>query len=228
MLKKVVKALIYFLLFIVLITISYLTSEFVLSRMSNKILKEQEAEIEVFIKSNGVHTDIVLPIFTDTIDWTKFFPFENTLSKSKDFNYIAIGWGDKGFYIDTPEWKDLKVSTAIIAASGIGNTLIHTTFYKEIFEDYLTFSYKISRPQYARIVSIIKQNLKYSDGKTILVKTDAQYGQNDAFYEAFGSYSIFHTCNTWTNNLLKEAQMPSSKWLAFDKGILFQFRKVKK
>lgn len=228
MLKKVLKTLIYFLLLIFLISITYLTSEFVLSRMSNKILKVQEPEIEVFIKSNGVHTDIVLPIFTDIIDWTKFFPFEDTLAKSRNFNYIAVGWGDRGFYIDTPEWKDLKVKTALIAASGIGQTLIHTTFYEEILEDDLTFSYKISRPQYARIVSIIKQNLKYNDGKTILVKTDAQYGQNDAFYEAFGSYSIFHTCNTWTNNLLKEAQMPSSKWLAFDKGILFQFRKVKK
>ncbi|XQC04883.1 DUF2459 domain-containing protein [Arcobacter cryaerophilus gv. pseudocryaerophilus] len=49
--------------------------------------------------------------------------------------------------------------------------------------------------------------------------------QNDAFYEAIGSYSIFHTCNTWTNNLLKKASLPASFWLAFDDGILYQYNK---
>ena len=61
--------------------------------------------------------------------------------------------------------------------------------------------------------------------KPINIKTTSQYGQNDAFYEAIGSYSIFHTCNTWTNNLLKKASLPASFWLAFDDGILYQYNK---
>ena len=39
--------------------------------------------------------------------------------------------------------------------------------------------------------------------KSYKYKTNAQYNENDAFYEAIGSYSIFHTCNTWTNNTLR-------------------------
>ena len=66
-----------------------------------------------------------------------------------------------------------------------------------------------------------------SQEKPINIKTTSQYGENDAFYEAIGSYSIFHTCNTWTNNTLREAKLPSSKWLVFDKGILYQYKKFR-
>ncbi|MFW3327891.1 DUF2459 domain-containing protein, partial [Aliarcobacter butzleri] len=67
-------------------------------------------------------------------------------------------------------------------------------------------------------------SLQWLNEKPIYINTTAQYGQNDAFYEAIGSYSIFHTCNTWTNNVLKNANLLSSKWVAFDDGILYQYK----
>lgn len=228
MIKKVLKYTISIKILIILFVILYFSFEFVLSRIPQKAIEVNEPVYQIFIKSNGVHTDIVLPIYSDTISWTNMFPFENTLAKEKDFNYISVGWGDKGFYLDTPEWKDLKVSTALIAGTGIGSTALHITYYKDVIEDELTYSYTISKEQYALIVSSIKKALQYKNGKPIYIETSSQYGQNDAFYEANGSYSIFHTCNTWTNNLLKEAGLPSAKWLAFDKGILNQYKKLRR
>lgn len=58
--------------------------------------------IDAYILTNGVHTDLVVPVKTPEIDWSQQIPFENTLSKRTDFKYLAIGWGDKGFYLDTP------------------------------------------------------------------------------------------------------------------------------
>lgn len=228
MIKKVLKYTISIKILIILFVILYFSFEFVLSKIPQKISVVNEPMYQIFLKSNGVHTDIVLPIHSDTIVWTNMFPFENTLGKEKDFNYISVGWGDKGFYLDTPEWKDLKVSTALIAGTGIGSTALHITYYKDVVEDELTYSYTISKEQYALIVSSIKKALQYKNGKPIYIETSSQYGQNDAFYEANGSYSIFHTCNTWTNNLLKEAGLPSAKWLAFDKGILNQYEKLRR
>lgn len=227
MIKKVLKYTISIKILIILFVILYFAFEFVLSKIPQKISVVNEPMYQIFLKSNGVHTDIVLPIHSDTIVWTNMFPFENTLGKEKDFNYISVGWGDKGFYLDTPEWKDLKVSTALIAGTGIGSTALHITYYKDVAEDELTYSYIISKEQYALIVSNIKKALQYKNGKPVFIQTFSQYGKSDAFYEANGSYSIFHTCNTWTNNLLKEAGLPSVKWLAFDKGILNQYKKIR-
>jgi len=181
--------------------------------------------IEAFILTNGVHTDLVVPIKNEVMDWGKELPFDNTISKRYDFSYISIGWGDKGFYLDTPTWAELKVSTALIAGLGIGTTALHIIYYKDIQEDDLTIKVAISKEQYASIVSTVKKNLQYENGKSINIKTNAQYNENDAFYEAIGSYSIFHTCNTWTNNTLREAMLPSLKWLAFDRGILDLYKK---
>ncbi len=163
----------------------------------------------------------------DIIVFNYLFNFEDTLSKRDDFSYISIGWGDKGFYLDTPTWAELKLSTALIAGFGLGNAALHITYYDDIAEDDLTYKIKISKKQYNSIIDTIKNSLQYKDEKPINIKTTSQYGENDAFYEAIGSYSVFHTCNTWTNNTLKEANLPSSKWLVFDKGILYQYKNLK-
>ena len=228
MLKSFIKFIVNTFIFAVLFVGIYLCLEFFLSRWSNKPVKDTNEKYEIFVKSNGVHTDIVLLIKSDIINWTDFFPFENTLSKSNDFFYVGIGWGDKGFYLDTPTWSELKVSTALIAGTGIGSSALHVTFYKYINLDELTYSMKIGENQYKSIINSIKSSIKWENEKPIYIKTNAQSGQNDAFYEAIGSYSIFHTCNTWTNNVLKNANLLSSKWVAFDDGILYQYEKFSK
>ena len=50
------------------------------------------------------------------------------------------------------------------------------------------------------------------------------YGKNDAFYEATGRYSLFHTCNTWTNNALKIAGQKACVWTPFDTGIFYHYQ----
>ncbi|MFV7790004.1 TIGR02117 family protein [Aliarcobacter lanthieri] len=223
MLKNTIKSLFYILLTLFLFVFFYILAEYFLSRISQNY-ELTSNDYTIYIKSNGVHTDIVLPLENNIIKWNQFFPFEDTKSKNKDFKYISIGWGDKGFYLDTPTWSELKVSTAFIAGAGLGNAALHITYYKNIIKDDLTYSINISKEQYSSIVQSIIGSLKYKNDKPINIKTTSQYGENDSFYEAIGSYSIFHTCNTWTNKVLKKANLPSSKWVAFDDGILYQYK----
>lgn len=226
MLIKILKTIFFIFLFIFLFVFIYLLSESIFSKITTNYGTNEDLEYEIFIKSNGVHTDIVLPLKSDIINWFEFFSSSDTLSKRDDFLYISIGWGDKGFYLDTPTWAELKFSTAFIAGFGLGNAALHITYYDDIIEDDLTYKIQISKEQYSLIIDTIKNSLQYKDEKPINIKTTAQYGQNDAFYEAIGSYSIFHTCNTWTNSLLKKASLPASFWVAFDDGILYQYKKI--
>ncbi|MFA6760697.1 MAG: TIGR02117 family protein [Sulfuricurvum sp.] len=225
MLKRVAKRSLYTFVALVASLLFYIAFEFVASSIKMPYALDDDASYEIFIKSNGVHTDLVLPIRSDLINWSELFLFENTLSKRDDYSYIAIGWGDRGFYIDTPRWRDLKVSTALVAASGVGSTLLHTTFYDEILEDDLTYSVMITAHQYRIIIDEIKNAL--SGGLATLVATNAQYGDSDAFYEAKGSYSIFFTCNSWTNRVLKRANLPASWWVASQRGILANYKSLR-
>ena len=224
-LKSFIKITIYILISIFSFIIIYLSSEYFLSRWSVAEVSSLDKKYQIFIKSNGVHTDIVLPIKSDIINWSELFPFENTLSKSTDFSYVGIGWGDKGFYLDTPTWAELKFSTAFKAAFWLGESAVHATFYREMKEGEDCKKINLTTEQYQELIKYVDNTFdKDAFGNYIFVKTNAVYGKNDAFYEAKGSYNFLFTCNTWTNDGLKVAGQKAAFWTATEKGIFQHYK----
>ncbi|MEM6319778.1 MAG: TIGR02117 family protein [Bacteroidota bacterium] len=182
-------------------------------------------EMDIYILTNGVHTDLVLPTVTPTIDWSSLVKYENTKQKATNFPHLSIGWGDKGFYLDTPTWAELKFSTAFKAATGLSAAAIHTTYYRRMQENEDCVKIGISTEQYQRLVNfIMKDFVRQPNGDLIHIETDAVYGGADAFYDAKGSYSFLNTCNSWTNQALKAAGQKASWWTPFDKGIFYQYQ----
>jgi len=185
----------------------------------------RKKEIPVYIYTNGVHTDIVMPVKNDLHDWSSKIPFTNTKSKKTDYNYVGIGWGDKGFYLDTPTWADLKFSTAVKAAFWMSESAMHTSYYKTMTEASDCKKMMISREQYKDLVKFVDDKFdKDQNGNYILVPTNAVYGDNDAFYDAQGRYSFLDTCNTWANNALKAAGQKAALWTPTDYGIFIHYK----
>ncbi len=83
----------------------YMISAYCLSRITVPEEKGSKQEVTIYIKTNGVHTDLVVPVRTNQMDWSKELKFSNTLSADTTFSYLAMGWGDKGFYLETPTWQ---------------------------------------------------------------------------------------------------------------------------
>lgn len=205
--------------------ILYLIAVFSLSKITVNQEPNTKPEVEVYILTNGVHTDIVMPTKNDQIDWSQQVKFENTKVADSTYKYIAMGWGDKGFYLETPEWSDLKASVALKAASGLSNTAIHATYYKNLKEGDDCKKMMISKEQYDRLIQYISESFKKdASGNFLNIKTNAIYGKTDAFYEANGSYSLFHTCNTWANNGLKASGQKCCFWTATDSGIFSKYK----
>ncbi len=181
--------------------------------------------IEAYILTNGVHTDIVVPVKSEVFDWSKEIPFEDTKSKRTDFKYLSVGWGDKGFYLDTPEWKDLKASTAIKAAFWMSESAMHCTFYDKMKEGEDCKKIMLTKTQYQNLIQFIRDKFdRDASGKVQLIKTDAVYGDNDAFYDAKGRYSFLDTCNTWANDALKVAGQKAALWSPTDFGIFRHYK----
>ncbi len=202
----------------------YFLSAYCLSRI--RIEKEQNSaeEVTIYIKTNGVHTDIVVPAKNDLMDWTKEIRYAHTKKADSLYTWLAMGWGDKGFYLETPEWSDLKFSVAFKAAFALSSSAIHATYYDRLSENHACKKIQISRKQYTRLVNYIKRSFKQTaDGHFMVIKTQATYGDTDAFYEAGGRYNLFQTCNTWANNGLKSCGQRCCYWTIFDTGIFLQY-----
>lgn len=196
-----------------------------LSRLETIHKKEASHEaITLYIRTNGVHTDIVVPVKTNYKDWSKDIAFANTRGADSTYTWLGMGWGDKGFYLETPTWADLKVSTAFKAAFALSTTAIHATYYQNMNVNYDCRAISVSPRQYQLLIQYIEKALQHtSEGSIIPIPTDAVYGNHDAFYEAHGAYSMFHTCNTWTNNALKACEQKAAWWTPFDWGIFYHY-----
>ena len=186
---------------------------------------QEPKNITAYILTNGVHTDLVVPIKSAEIDWSKEILFQNTISKRTDFNYLSIGWGDKGFYLDTPTWADLKVSTAFKAAFWLSESALHCTFYDKMTESKDCKKIMLTNAEYLSLIDFIQTKFdRNAQGKPILIKTEAVYSKNDAFYDAKGSYSFLNTCNTWANKGLKVAGQKAAIWTPSDFGIFQHYK----
>ncbi len=112
---KTIKKLLKYIAIFILSLFTYLLIVTLLSFISvNEDLAENQQEIPIYILTNGVHTDIVLPIKNEHHDWSTQLKFEHTKSKDSTYQYVALGWGDKGFYLETPTWADLKTSPRVL------------------------------------------------------------------------------------------------------------------
>lgn len=225
-LKKIARFASYSIIFFISFILIYLLSAFCLSRITVDKEGGTKGEITIYIKTNGVHTDIVVPVKNDVFDWSKEVRFSNThLKDTAAVQWLALGWGDKGFYLQTPTWADLKCSTAFKAAFALSTTAIHTTFYCNMNEDSSCKKIMINAVQYKRLVQYINDSFMYDvTGHVIPIITTANYNDADAFYEATGHYSMFKTCNSWTNAALKSCGQKACLWTAFDTGIFLKYQ----
>ncbi|MFT3749466.1 MAG: TIGR02117 family protein [Agriterribacter sp.] len=188
--------------------------------------KTANEDVTIYIKTNGVHTDIVVPVKNERMDWSHLIRYEHTDAKDSSMQYVGIGWGDKGFYLQTPEWKDLKFSVAFKAMFHLGSSAVHATFYNKVITGDDCKEIKISNTEYDKLVEYIKNTFQNDvNGNSIhIISINDGYGATDAFYEANGKYDLFHTCNTWANNALKACDQRACFWTALDGGIFYQYR----
>jgi uncharacterized protein (TIGR02117 family) len=195
-----------------------------LSQISNGKAKRSDEPVSIWVNSNGVHLDLIVPTITDQQDWRTVFPMAHNKGNMGG-DYIAFGWGDKGFYLETPTWADLKASTAFKAAFGLSSSALHVTYHPTITETDQCIKTTISRADYDAIIAFILESIDRNDaGEAVLIPTNAVYSDRDAFYEATGSYSLFQTCNTWTNRALHKAGAPACLFTLFSGAVMDKYR----
>jgi uncharacterized protein (TIGR02117 family) len=224
-LKKILRCLAWFVVCFVLFVSTWLLAALALPLIPVNNHPSAGNDVTVFIQTNGDHTDIVVPVKNKIKDWSREISYQNTISKDTTGNYISLGWGDKGFYINTPTWSQLKFSTAFKAVFWLSTSAIHATFCKEPKVDSDCKKIMLNNADYARLINYIDNSFtRDAHGNVINIKTHAQYNTEDAFYDARGKYNLFYTCNTWANNALKACGQKACLWTAFDVGIFRMYK----
>lgn len=177
-----------------------------------------KGDLYIYVQSNGIHTDVCLPTFSEGVNWLTFLPKED-YTNNLEFDFVTIGWGDKGFFLDTPTWAELKVSTALSAAFLPSTTAMHVKYSGEPKVSETRKKVYLNRKAYLKMVKYIKKSFHTKNNEVELIGGKG-YSNDDNFYEANKSYHMFRTCNRWTNRALKEANIKTGVFALFPNGII--------
>ena len=159
------------------------------------INKNQDSYDQViYLKDNGRHIDIII--------------------KEND-KYIEYGWGSEIFYLNVPTWDDLTFSIVFKALFTKPNSLMHVTTFNNVEDDWIIVN--VNNEQLDKMKELISNSFKTIKSEKVFKSNG--YTSNDIFYEANGSYSIFKTCNTWSNSILKNSGVKSLLWTPFSSDI---------
>ncbi len=184
---------------------------------------EQPREgITIFVETNGVHTWIVMPAVTPEMDWRRLAPASDIDDPRRVGDHVAIGYGNRDFYLNTPAWKDLTVRRALGAAFGNEPSLLHVYHERDPGPSPDRRPIIVTAAQYRRLaVAVANSFVTGADGRTIALRGRG-YGASDVFYEAKGSYNLFTTCNEWSGARLRGAGVRTGLWTPFAQSIMWR------
>lgn len=179
--------------------------------------------VTIFIKTNGVHTWLVLPKRTDAADWGALAPGDHLRDpRWGAASHVAIGHGNREFYLNTPTWADLTFSRAFGAFSGGGRSLLHVEHVHDPRPEDWQRPLRLRRAEYARLVGYILERFQMDRAGRTMPVLGRGYGPNDMFYEANGGYSFYLTCNEWTGKALRRAGVRTGLWTPFSESIMWR------
>lgn len=175
--------------------------------------REPTRGVTIFVRTNGVHTWLVLPKRTRTIDWRSLARAEHLADpRLGAAAHVAFGYGNREFYLNTPRWADLSAKTAFLAALGNGAPLLHVEHDLAPRNDPWTRPIRLRKAEYARLAEYIRRRFRLDAEGRSLPLTGRGYGEADVFYEAEGGYSAIFTCNEWTGRALRHAGVRMGLW----------------
>ncbi len=196
----------------------------------NNDFQQAENGVTIHVFSTEIHSDIVMPIKTEVINWRKKFPAKYFEEPPEDATHVAIGWGAKKFFIETAEWEDFKLSTAVEAMVFPSATCMHvrlTTLDGMRMVGNHAQTITITRDQYKRLVDHIHSAFETDEDGQYMFIPNSAYDWEDAFFEAKGSYNCVNTCNAWAGRALTSAGI-RTPWFATMPGTLCMYVPEKK
>lgn len=186
---------------------------------------EAKDGVRIFVRTNGVHTWIMVPKVTAEMDWRPLVPGEHLKDpRWGRGNYVAIGYGNREVYLNTPTWADLSLRNAVTAMIGTGESLVHADHDNDPQPSDIQRPIILTHEQYARLAGFMRASFRTdAQGHTIPL-IGRGYGDSDMFYEGVGSYSALHTCNSWTGQALRKAGVRTGLWTPLSESIMWRIR----
>lgn len=169
------------------------------------------AQTTILVLSNPIHTDIAIPLDAAIRARFGFVEAAGAPISHPEAAWLILGWGGRAFYLETPDWADLK-PMPVIKALTVDRAVMHVGVARASLAAAPDIrAIRLDAKGYARLLDHIEQSFTRKNGHAIAIP-GAGYGQSDAFFEAEGWFNALVGCNTWTAAALREAGISTGWW----------------
>lgn len=179
---------------------------------------DSSGAVTIWVEANAVHTDIVMPKVAAGVDWRRLAQ-ETDLADPRyaGYDHIAIGWGEQGFYRETPTWRALRPRVVLKALTGSDETVMHVEHLPRPRVGGGARPVVLTPAEYRRLAGFIAASFRPGGGHY------AGYGPNDVFYAGRGRYDAIRTCNSWTGKALRHAGVRVGRWTPLPVTVMWWF-----
>ena len=181
--------------------------------------------VTIYVETNGFHTGFILPAQAEGVDWHTVFPPTDVsdmgIHATGATDHVAISWGERDFYLNTPDWRDVDPATMVRAAIGSDRTLIHVYHMRRPADGAYARRLVISHDAYRHLSARLMQSVAVPVAGP-LAPTPGYRG-DDVFYAATGRYSLANSCNVWTGDHLRAIGVRVGAWTPAEHHVMRWF-----
>ncbi len=172
-----------------------------------------------------MHTNLILPVQNQVFNWNQFLPLDSIgRDAQQSYRYLKFGWGDRDFYMNTPSWSQVKISSALRSLFMPGNpAALYVEGYSELPKEQNVElrCIGVNPTDYLQLINFIKASFQLgAQGHPIRIQDSSS--ATSGFYEATGHYSILRTCNTWAADGLDAATIQTPVWSGLAPAVMRQ------
>jgi uncharacterized protein (TIGR02117 family) len=182
--------------------------------------------LKIYVSGDVMHTNLIVPVSSTAFDWRKHLDLDNVGNRSaRDYRYLQFGWGDRIFYMETPSWAEMNYVSALRALLLQNPSAIfvkgHPTVPHYPSEKLKCLS--LSHSDYLALMKYIEASFQ-ADAQGEKLRLGSGQDGESGFYAANGKYSMFRTCNSWTADALRAANVNTPLWGGLAPAVMFHLR----
>lgn len=162
----------------------------------------------IYVVGRGWHTDIGLPV--DEVDG----PLADLERDFPGVRFMVFGFGERNYLMTHGNGSGEMLTALFPSKSAILMTALRAP-PTEAFSDEQVVTLRLTPEAVDRLAERIWQTLEKTPDGAALRLADGPY-PGSVFYASGETYDAFHTCNTWTALLLRDAGLPVNP-----RGVLF-------